>query len=196
MHDADELLWVLGSLSPILLEVLILFTRPTWLVFLPLWRVAERRVRLVRPKLEERAADYRGAARTTPPLPELTSRVDLGDSVLACDRVGIALRRPFELGRRNTWLMRIDVARSGDEISLVARQIFVPMTVVISGPLLGWHVSQGSVVASLGFTGILVVAYAVQLAFTSAQRQAASEHAFDELERQLREALESPRERR
>lgn len=170
-------------------EVLVLVFRPTWLVFAPLWTVAERRFQLHDPRRVERSSGYRDGAGDLAPLPPLPARTDFYDSVLFIDGERAALRRAFAIGRRETWLVRIDIGRDGETITLRARQVFTPMSVVIAGPLIGWAFSGPSLLV-IGFPFLLILVYGLQLAVSSAQRQAQCEIAFGTIEDELRRALE------
>jgi len=189
----NERLYVLLGLLPLLPEVLILVVRPTWLLFVPLWVVAERRFTLRRPRRLENERSYRDAATTALALPPLPERIDFDDAVLFSDGPRLALRRAFQLGRRASWLMRIDVARDGDEITLRTRQVFTPVTIVIAGPLIGWSIGRESVVWMLAFPAIMVAVYLLQIALATNARQAACELAFSRIEAELRAVLEEPR---
>jgi hypothetical protein len=155
-------------------DLLVLLFRPAWLVFAPMWTVAERRFELRDPKQVERASGYRDGAVDLAPLPPLPARTEFADSVLFIDGERIALRRAFAIGRRETWLVRIDLVRDGDSLTLRARQVFTPMSIVIAGPLVGWTIAGPSLLM-IGFPLLMVVVYGLQLAFSSAQRQAECE---------------------
>ncbi len=109
--------------------------------------------------------------------------------MLFIDGERIALRRAFAIGRRETWLVRIDIVRDGETITLRARQVFTPMSVMIAGPLMGWVMSGPSLLV-VGFPLVLFVVYGLQLAVSSAQRRAQCEIAFGTIEDELRRALE------
>lgn len=189
----DERLPILLGVLPLLPEVMILLARPTWLVLLPLWVVDERRFTLRRPRRLESEGGYRDAGATAPALPELPPRIDFEDFVLFAEGTRLALRRAFGLGRRALWLIRIDVVREGDDITLRARQVFTPMSILVAGPLMGWSIGRGSVAWALGFTLIMIAVYAGQIAFATGPRLAACELAFERIEAELRAALEEPR---
>ncbi len=189
----DERLYVLVALLPLLPEVAILVARPTWLLFAPLWVVSEHRFTLRRPRRLENERSYRDAAATLPPLPQLRERIDFDDAVLFSDGPRLALRRAFRLGRRAAWLMRIDVTREGDVLTLRTRQVFTPVSILVAGPLVGWSIGRGSMVWMLAFPLIMVAVYLMQIAFATSARRAACELAYSRIEAELRAALEEPR---
>lgn len=180
-------------LLPMLLETLVLFVRPTWLLAVPLRDIDDTRFTLVRPRRS--VGGYREAV-GVPALPTLPERVELDDAVLFADGSRVALRRAFGLGRRAVWLVRIDITREGDELVMRARQVLSPMTLVISAPMMGWVIGHGFGVMIVIFPMIMAAVFALQAFFSRGQQHRAVLEAFESLERSLRDELEEPVRRR
>lgn len=188
-------LLVLCALA-ILPEVIVLLVSPTWLVLLPMWVVSERRFTLRSPRRLPGAGGYRDATGLTPAMPELPARMDFDDSVLFASGSRIALRRAFGFGRRAIWLLRVEIFRDGDAIVMRARQCFVPMTVVLVAPMMGYVIGGGQLLPIVGFTAVMIVSYFVQIAFETSSRRAACEVAFGRIEAELRRDLEAKSDHR
>lgn len=182
------------ALVPTLLELIVIALRPTWFAPFAMWKVSEHTFTLRNPRRDAREANYRDAAMTTQAaLPSLPPRTEMSDAVLTFHDGKLALRRAFFGGRgRNMWLVPITVAREGDTIRLVATQVFLPLTVVLTAPLMSYAITHNASdwVALLGISALLIGGFAVQFVFSLPGRNVALRESYSFIERELRLALE------
>ncbi|AKF07097.1 hypothetical protein [Sandaracinus amylolyticus] len=182
-----------AAMAPLLIETIVFFARPQWLARLAFLRLTpERRITLDRPREHDGPRSYRFGNETEAALPTFPERVDLDDAVLMSSGDGrsFALRTAYGFYRRDQWLVRIDLERTGREIVLRATQGFVPITMpifvvaAVCDVLLRGHHRPLMTIGVFGAVVALMIAG--QLVFRRAAREAAIERAFDAIEETLR----------
>lgn len=188
--------WFWIGIFPAVLETLVLFAKPAWLSGLAFIPVREHRFTLKSRRRDPATrGGYREPGRRAVGMPELPARTELRDSVLAVDGERIALRRAWGFGRRQIWLVGIDVAIAGDEVVLRAKQAVVPMTLplAIVGMMIAMHERDRMPPLLLGAFPLLVLfVLGLQHAFSIGSRDDALAEAFSFLEDELRRGLEEP----
>lgn len=177
--------WFFVSLVPLLIETLITWARPEWLAVLPSWAIADHTFTLRNPhRLAE--GGYRDAPELGP-LPDLTEITDLTGAVLFARGVRIMLRRAFGAGRRSMWVVRIEVQRSSETVTLRARQVFTPITLLLSAPLYAAAITHHlSITWTLGAFALVAAVHGAHTLFSLVERDAALQEAFRFLEEELR----------
>lgn len=171
------------------MELLILWKRPEWLARFALWPISDYAFTLRNPRVEASEAGYRGNA----PFPELPEGIELPNAVLVVQGGRIMVRRAFDFGfRRSFWIAPIDVERVGDTITLRARHVFVPMSLLVVWPLFSAWSTQTPLFSMhfLGTVAAVVLLLAIQLAFTVTSRNTAIVVAYAAIDAHFRAELE------
>ena len=171
---------VLPFVAPMLIEFWILYARPELFARFALWKVGEHTFKLREPSREASA------------LREM--RRPFAGAVLIARREKLILRSSFSSSAKAGWVLSIEAHRDNNTITLKARRVFVPMSIVLSAALVcAAFISTGNWVACLVVMLIgplLVVGSAVSE--HDAHLQAMRE-AFRHLEAEYRALLEVPK---
>ena len=181
--------WFVAAIAPVLVELLITWLRPEWLTILPSWRVTERSFTLRNPKRLV-AQGYREAARLAP-LPDLMERAEFTGAVMLARSGRIVLRRAFDAGRRAIWVVAINIERTSETVTLRARQLITPITLLLSAPLYAMAITHElNLLWTLGALTLITAVHALHTLLSRNARNLALEEAFGFLEDELRTGLE------
>lgn len=190
----QPMFWIWLVLLPALAETALLVWKPTWLVWAAQVTMREHRFGLARPRRAEvLGASYRDLAQTELPLPELRFQRELSDAMLFCEGHRAALRRSYMLGRRQMWLVGIEMRRDGNEVVLHARWTPSPLALVFVVPaLMIAFANRPSVITTALPIWLVMVPLIVGVNFLVCRGglEFALDEAFDTLERELRAELE------
>ena len=181
--------WFFLSFVPVLIETLITWVRPEWLAVLPSWSIADHTFTLRNP--QRLASDGYRDAPALAPLPDLTETTDLTDTVLFARGGRVILRRAFGAGRRSIWVVNIEVHRTSETVTLRARQVFTPITLLLSAPLYAAAITHHfSITWTLGAFALVAAVHGIHTLLSRGARDAALHEAFRCLEEELRAGLE------
>jgi hypothetical protein len=181
--------WFVAAIAPVLIELLITWLRPEWLTTLPSWRVTESSFTLRNPKRLV-TQGYRDASRLAP-LPELMERAEFTGAVMRARGGRIVLRRAFDVGRRVIWVVAIDIERTSETVTLRARQLLTPITLLVSAPLYAMAITHRlSLVWTLGALTLITGVHGFHTLLSRKARNLALDEAFRFLEDTLRPRLE------
>ena len=170
-----------------------MWKRPEWLARFALWQISDYTFTLRNPRVEASEVGYRGNAATAPQFPELPEGIELPDAVLVAQGGRIMVRRVFDFGfRRSFWIALIEVERVRDTITLRARHVFVPMSLLVAWPLFSSWATHSPIFSMhfLGIVAAVVVLLAIQLAFSTTSRNTAIAVAYAAIDMHFRAALE------
>ena len=181
--------WFFLSLVPVLIETLITWVRPEWLAVLPAWSIAGHTFTLRNPQ-RLTSEGYRDALALAP-LPTFTETTDLTGAVLFARGGRVILRRAFGAGRRSIWVVNIEVQRTSETVTLRARQVFTPITLLLSAPLYAAAITHHlSITWTLGAFALVAAVHGLHTLFSRSARDVALQEAFRFLEEELRAGLE------
>lgn len=191
------IVFMLPVMAPMLIEVWLHRIRPEWFVRFSLWTLGTHAFTLDRPKRQEANEGYRqGAARAS--MPMLKKDLPLMDGgvvaksgkLVLCPTLG-ALGEKSKVG----WLIAIEASRIHDTITLRARRIPFPISIVL--PIATLCLACATSVENLIGCIAVVLLCGLTAAFSIATRPNAQalvmREAFGALEAEYRALLEVPK---
>ncbi len=200
MSKLVVLLFVLPFVTPMMVELWLLHARPELFARFALWTAGTHTFKLRRPKRSEDDRSYREVGNIVPiPTLELSKHFGGGRDFVGGRLIGrrgrLMLHSPlWPMRGKVVWLFSIEVRQYEDTITLTARRVFVPMSIVLTGLLVcvAFSTTQNWIacivvllIGTLLTTGMMVTEHD---AHTHTMREA-----FRYLEREYRALLEVPK---
>ena len=178
-----------ASLLPLALELVLIRLRPQWFARLATRTLGQHTFVIYRPKANaDVSVGYRDGL-VRPSLPRLSEVIEFWNGrLIARDGVLMVQHASVLQGFR---LLRIDVTQEGNTITLRARRIIAPISVVPVGIAFGSTYGAITQNVAAGVVVSVFSAYVVWQAFASS-REAPLHGAFVRVEREYRRLLEEP----
>lgn len=194
------LIFVMPALVPLVLELILIERNPMWFRWLALGTIDEHAFSIDKPKHEiDSASGYREAL-PQGGLPALPRVQEFADSRIVSHGTVAMLQRRFATGRGRggrtpKWLLvRIDATRVGDTITLRARRVMAPVSLVLGAIIFCamCATSVSNLLGSIAMVALMTITFAFIGLLNRDPRNSPCKKAFARLEREYRRALEMP----